>query len=132
MNERGKIINRERAKQLNDFTGLRFGNITPTDIDAAIEYHNQAYVIIEAKVQGNDLPSGQEIALVRMCDDLQFRKPTILIVANHNTPVDTDVDLSTARVAKVRYKGKWIIRDTTVRELVEKFLSNIDKPNAPH
>ena len=34
--DRGKIRNRECAGQLKDFSGLRFGKITPTDIDGFV------------------------------------------------------------------------------------------------
>ena len=38
---RGATTYKERAKQGRDFTGLRYGNITPTDIDGLIEYHGK-------------------------------------------------------------------------------------------
>ena len=82
--KRGAVHTRGRALQERDFTGLRFGNITPTDIDGLIEYHNERYVIIEAKFGNNNMDFGQELALTRLCDDLG--KPSILVIAKHNTP----------------------------------------------
>jgi len=46
---KGVIHAPQRATQLRDYSGLLFGNITPTDIDGLIEYKNIGYVIIELK-----------------------------------------------------------------------------------
>ena len=46
---RGAIMHAERAKQLNDFNGLQYGNITPTDIDGVIDYKDRAMVFLEIK-----------------------------------------------------------------------------------
>ena len=44
---RGTIQNRERARQIIDFHGLRLdGKITPTDSDGEIEYHDKAWVFM--------------------------------------------------------------------------------------
>jgi len=40
---RGKIEHRDRARQIRDFSNLRYGNITPTDIDGLIEYQNKCF-----------------------------------------------------------------------------------------
>lgn len=127
MNERGQIKYRERAGQLRDFSGLLFGKITPTDIDGLIEYHNKAYVIIETKVDGAKVPYGQRLALERLCDDLQATgKPTMLLIATHNTPCQLDIDVSLAIVDSMRYKKKWYKSSVTVRAMIERFLDNID------
>ena len=52
MDKRGKIGNRRRALQIRDFTGLRWGNITPTDIDALIDFGDKVFVFIEVKKKG--------------------------------------------------------------------------------
>lgn len=41
---RGKIQNEEFARRIIDFSGMRYGNITPTDIDGVIEYHDTRVV----------------------------------------------------------------------------------------
>jgi hypothetical protein len=127
MSERGEIDNRERAKQLRNFGGLRYGNITPTDIDGLIEYKNIAYVIIETKFGDTQLPLGQSIALERLCDDLQNYKHTILIISKHNHPVNEDIDLANSIVVKYRWMKKWIDMcnsSYTVRKLVDWFLES--------
>ena len=125
---RDEIKNRERARQLISFKGLCWGSITPTDIDMFIEYHNKAYIIGEAKLFNADIPNGQMLALVRQCDDLQKVKPTYLIIARHNTPIDQDVDFANCIVEKFRHDGKWISmvddksKNWTVKQLLSVFI----------
>ena len=123
---RGKIRNREYATQVRDFSGLRFGNITPTDIDGLIEYHGKGYVFIETKHAEAELPFGQRLALERICDDLQKVKPTLIIVASHDT--DGDIDVAETTVTEIRFKGKWRQRDGTTRQLIESFIRHLDNP----
>jgi hypothetical protein len=37
------INSREQIKIVNDFSGLRFGSISPTDIDGMIDFQNKAF-----------------------------------------------------------------------------------------
>lgn len=57
------IRNRFRAKQLIDFGGLQYEQITPTDIDGLIEYRNIAYIIYEFKYADAEMPFGQRLAI---------------------------------------------------------------------
>lgn len=126
-NDRGAIINRNRAKQLRDFSGLRFGTITPTDIDGLIEYHNQAYVLIETKYGKAPMPYGQRLALERLTDDLEKSgKPTLCIISSHlEHNYEKDIDTAHTQVTEYRLKKEWITIDTdlkiTVRKLIELF-----------
>ena len=111
---RGKIRYREKAKQLRDFTGLCFGSITPTDIDAFLEFGNVLFIIIEAKSSGAELPYGQKLALERLCDAIQdtenpnkARRQAYILIVQHSTETDQDVDYGAAIVTSVRYKYKW-------------------------
>lgn len=123
---RGEINNRKKAQQIRDFSGLRFGTITPTDIDGVIEYKSSGYVIIETKTGNTPLPKGQYKALVRMCDDLGDKKPTLLIIARHETPVEKDIDVALCKVDSYRYKQAWHNAETTVRALIDKFLLKLE------
>ena len=78
---RGKIINRDRRKQIIDFSGMRLKHkITPTDMDciisieptsatAMIEYRNLGYVFIETKYNDAKLPFGLTTAGRSACRD---------------------------------------------------------------
>jgi hypothetical protein len=125
---RGKITHRDRARQIKDFSKLRYGKITPTDIDGFIEYKNKAYVIFEIKLSGKDLPRGQRIALERMADDLaKVKQNTICFVAEHNAEVSKDIQAHNAIVSEYRWESKWIksSKRTTLKQAIDLFLSKI-------
>jgi hypothetical protein len=48
------IQNVGRKQQINDFSELRFGNITPTDMDGCIECKDKAYIFIEIKYMNKE------------------------------------------------------------------------------
>jgi len=104
---RGKAHTPSRSTQARDFSGLRYGKITPTDLDAMIEYKDSGWVLIEVKADENEMPFGQKLALERLCDDLEKTKPTLLIVAKHHNSIDEDIDFAGATVTAYRYKGSW-------------------------
>jgi len=127
---RGTIISPDRARQIRDFSGLCFGTITPTDIDGLIEYHDMAYILIELKLVGTELPHGQKLALERLTDDLRRTKPAICIIAEHNTiNPDEPIDAASAIVIQYRqHKARW--REPhelyTVREMIKGFLALLE------
>jgi len=128
---RGLIINRERARQLIDFSGLRYDNITPTDSDAIIDWHNKAWVITEWKYLEAELPFGQRLAFERLTDDLERSgKPTLFMIAAHDVyDCDKDVDSANTPVREYRFKGKWYVFEAsliiTVKEMTDIFLNNL-------
>ena len=108
MSERGVIRNRAAAQQLRDFSGLRFGRITPTDIDAYLEFGGRLFVFVEAKYGGSPLPYGQQLALERLVDAIHnppIRYATALVVS-HDTQ-GADVNFSETRVRRFRWDGAW-------------------------
>ena len=121
---RGVVFNEDRARQIRDFSGMKYGTKTPTDIDGLIEDGSKCYVFFETKCKGTELPDGQEKALIRLVDDLGKIKPTILIIAEHETKPEENIDVANTVVVKVRYKSKWRFPKTTVttRHLADWFL----------
>lgn len=126
MFERGVIRNRQFASQLRDFSGLRFGKITPTDIDAAVEFGGRLFVFVEAKFGLGTMPYGQRLCLERICDAIH-RPPTryaCVLVANHNEAAG-DVDFGASRVVRYRWGGIWrqeFRKDVTVRFAIDKMV----------
>ena len=123
--QKGQIIFCDRARQIKDFSGLLFGNITPTDIDGLIEYHGRAYVIIELKFNDRQVPFGQKLALERLTDDLEKAgKQSLCIIAKHNTINPRDaIDVANATVSEYRFRLQWRNDNTgTVKNLVKRFL----------
>ena len=123
--DRGKIRNREYAKQLKDFSGLRFGNITPTDIDGFVDFKNKAFVIFEIKHHNTPLPYGQRLGYERLADACERAGiRTLVIIASHDIDAPHDIDVAVLPVAQVRFRGEWKVPDIphTVRTAFDAFL----------
>lgn len=127
MEQRGKIINRARAGQIKDFSGLRYKNITPTDIDGLLDFANKVFIFFELKCEGTTLLTGQRLALERLTDNLEKAgKHSLTIVATHNTDPDEDIGVATCRVVEWRYNQKWVKpkeKKYTVKQLIDLFLT---------
>lgn len=105
---RGLIQYRERAKQLIQWGSVRLPkNITPSDIDGLIEYHDKIFIFYEVKGEGVDMPRGQEVALKRTVDALsEARKYAILFVCEHGVPnPEDDIDGADTIVRSVYVGG---------------------------
>lgn len=118
---RGKIQNRKLAIQINDFSGLRFNNITPTDIDGFIEYKGKLFIFIEVKLESAKIPFGQKLALERVAGSCN--KPSIVIIGRHKN-TEGDIEVGSCIVSEVRLKNKWIntSKKPTVKEVIEWFV----------
>ncbi len=122
---RGRIQERDRARQIIDFSGLKFGKITPTDIDGLIEYHNQAVIFMEFKYFCAPLPHGQQLALTRLVDNSQRagKEAILLICEHHVSDCDSDIIASDAIVREFYYRAKWYHDGkTTVFDKIQRFL----------
>ena len=121
---------RERAKQLIDFDGIfDEGKLSATDIDGFIEYHNECYIFTEIKGKGKSLPYGQRLAFERLADDLSKVKPTIVIVAEHDTEdTETDIVFKDTIVREFRYKGQWLHPETevTTKQAIKAFIKKVE------
>lgn len=126
MAQRGKIINRERAKQLRDYSGLKYGKITPTDIDGFIDFGNKAFVFLELKLEGTKLPYGQRLALERIGDTIEEAgKECLVVVAEHNTSLNRDIDVANCKVILKRQNKQWfqsVNSQISVKEIIDDFL----------
>ena len=143
MIQRGRIYNRERAKQQRDFRAMLFpdkdGNmmITPTDIDMAIEMHGKLFIFAETKYSPAPIenlfdvvPFGQRLALERMISSLTV--PAICFVSRHNTPVEQDIDMAETIVEwaycnKFRGPNKWTnLAPIRLIDVSNKFIATIN------
>lgn len=113
----GTLIYKHRAKQLLLYDGMRYGSITPTDIDGLIDYHNRITVFFEVKTKGVPMPYGQRVALSRMLEDARKAgKHGIAIVAEHEV-YDTNKDV--------------LLKDCQVREVCTTEEPNWRPPKFP-
>jgi hypothetical protein len=127
---RGAVTYKARAKQERDFTGLRYENITPTDIDGLIEYQDKCYVFYEAKHENAPTMSvGQRLAFERLIDDLQKAKPTLLIMFEHNFPAEKAIDFAVCDVKSYRFEGVWKhpAKPVSVKRMSDKFIERFGK-----
>jgi hypothetical protein len=112
MVEKGKIQNRERAKQLRDYTGLRWNNITPTDIDGFIDFQGRFFIYFELKSKGKDISTGQKIAFENIIKNA--KEKTFVIIGEHNQKeCDNDINAADCNVVKFicnlkTLNNKWI------------------------
>lgn len=135
MHERGEIHSPDRARQLRDFSGLRFGNITPTDIDGLIEYHDKAYILIETKLKGNQLEIGQRLALERITDTLGRVKRSICLIAEHeHYDVKENINVANSIIVEIRYNNKWQYPKEliTTFEQIARFINYIEPMGVPY
>ena len=101
------IRNSNQTKQGLDFTGVENGKIHPTDIDAVLEFDNEALVLIEVKRINNNIPIGQRLVLERICDSWHTDKSIVLFVT-HNFKNDlVDIPLVECIVKKYYINGNW-------------------------
>ena len=134
MSERGEINNRERAKQLRDFSGLRFPDgITPTDVDGflpcgfqgLLDFKNKLFIFLEFKYRNVELRPGQRWAFERVCDAIKDI-PVYFIVAKHEVDdCGKDIPADKCVVVEYRFKGEWHTphkKEWTVKEFIDKAL----------
>ena len=125
---RGEIQNRERAKQLRDFTGLKWGNITPTDIDGFVEFRDKLHVYMEFKVSDTKLQEGQRKALERACDAATTpERQAVALILEHDTPPEQDIDCAACPVREYRYQREWRepVNPITCKEAIDVLLGKV-------
>lgn len=97
MINRGVIRCRDHSTQVIDYSGLRYGKITPTNIDGGVDFGGKAFVYLEYKYGDAPLPRGQELHLERLIANL--RVPALAIVATHDEGPGEPCPLCGAREA---------------------------------
>jgi hypothetical protein len=121
--KRGDIYYLERYKQLIDYSAIRYGYITPTDIDGAIEYKDNCWVFYEFKHKSAPkMSEGQRLAFERLTKDIQ--KPSLYLFAYHDKPPQEKINASGLPVVCYLFNGEWGIpkKPISVKEATDKFL----------
>ena len=72
------------------------------------------------------MPYGQRLAMERLADSCAKDKPTIFIVATHDT--EGDIDFANCIVTEYRQDGKWvkIEKQFTIKEFTTKFINTVE------
>lgn len=126
MEQRGQIVNRRRAQQIRDFSGLIYKDkITPTDIDGFLDFGDKAFVFFELKCVGIPLTYGQRLALERLNNSaLKAGRRVLTLIAEHGTSADEDIDVANCIVTESIQSNGWkqATQGLTVRKAVNIFL----------
>lgn len=125
MTERGEIDNRGRSRQIRNYAGIRYGKITPTDIDGFFEIRDRVFVFFELKYEDAKMKRGQEVALERLVDTIIEPRKAILLIAKHNHPVNEDIDAANCKVVRYRWRGKWrpAKEGSTLKQMADRFVN---------
>ncbi len=134
MGERGVIRNREAKRQIVDMSGLRYGKITPTDLDAFLDFGNRLFVFVECKYMNAPLSYGQRLAIERLVDACHMppQRYAVAFVVEHNGG-EADIDFAGTTVRQYRWDGKWLapkIDGSSLREGVDAFRDRCLSGNA--
>ena len=124
------IRNPKQVKQVIDFTGVQNGKIHPSDIDAVLEFNNDALILIEVKRKYNKIPTGQRLLLERINDSWHNQNKAIVLKVTHTYKDDTkDIPLEECYVEVCYYKGIWSERTGPLIDVLNKLgkLWNIKK-----
>lgn len=120
-----EIRNVSFIRKRADFSGLRFGNIRPTDIDGAIEFEGRCCVFMETKHGMVDIPTGQRLFLERVCD--KWGVGGIVLIMNKAQGGGTALtyNIASLPVVEFRHAGKWrsVEGRNTCLQWVERFAS---------
>lgn len=106
-NTKPLIRNSNQVKQAIDFSGIQNGRIHPSDIDAVLEFDNEALILIEVKREGNTIPTGQRLLLERLCNSWRTEKSIVLFVTHSFTDDKKDIPLKECCVSGAYYDMKW-------------------------
>lgn len=123
---RGKIHNRERGKQIIDYSGMRKDNITPTDIDGYLEKGDKIFILYEYKLPDVEMPRGQRLALMRMINGLsKAGKSAVLFLCRHEQyDPNKDIAGDLAIVDGIYLNNRWYKGNGyTVKELTDRFIN---------
>ena len=127
---RGKIRYPNRYKQFVDWSGVRVGNITPTDIDGFFEYHDEAFLFYELKLEGAPFEYGQKTAFMRLVDSLvESKRYAVLFYCEHSVHDASKTIYAADSVVMEIYLGEkhgWIKRgDITAAQATGMFMEYV-------
>lgn len=125
-NKKQGIQNRSRARQIIDFSGIKYGNITPTDIDGGFEKQNEVFVFFEMKYGDAEMPTGQKLFLTRLVDICDTAgKKAVLFLCHHNVwNTEKDVIAAESTVTDIYFRGRWSkAKGETLKVMTDRFMA---------
>jgi hypothetical protein len=95
------IRNSNQVRQAIDFTGIQNGNIWPSDIDAVLEFNNEALILFEVKREGNPLTVGQRLLLERIADSWPTKKVVVIFATHNDRDTSANIILANCKNTKL-------------------------------
>lgn len=103
------IKNRNKVKQVIDFTGIQNGKLHPSDIDAVLEFDNKVLILIEVKRKFKSIPTGQRLLLERISDSWHDNEKSIVLKVEHECDNENiNIPLEDCKITRVYYKKHWV------------------------
>ena len=110
------IRNVDHIKQPIDFTGLQNGKLHPSDIDAVLEFNNEAIIFMELKdVKSSGIPTGQRLLLERLVDSWHTSKAIAMHIV-HNQLGSDPIHLHLCDVMSYYMDGEWYNTHKNVKD----------------
>ena len=131
---RGTFKNKKKAKRIHDFRGLRWDNITPTDIDLCLDFQDTSFVFGEGKTRGASWEHGQRLALTRVVDACAKGGRRAVLLLWEDPPGYDDVVVKNQIVKESYRNEKWNCHgyvDLTMKQAIDKFLNEAGKIKTP-
>ncbi len=121
----GKIRYPGRAFQHIDFSGIKYGNATPSNVDGVLELDGKLFVILEYKHDSAQAMSkGQRMMIERITDGLDSGgKYSIAVIGTHSSPIGQEIDGANSRAVEIRWKGEWKAmtgKNFTVKDCIDR------------
>lgn len=101
------IRNANQIKQVIDFTKVQNGKIHPSDIDAVLEFNNEALILIEVKRNNCWIPTGQRLVLERIADSWHTHKAIVLHVVHSFKEDNKNIPLHLCKVKQYYFNKEW-------------------------
>jgi hypothetical protein len=106
--DRGAIRSPRFASRPRSFAGLRFGNITPTDIDCSVDFQGDRFVFVEGKTCGAPFDDGQRRHLEYLVKGLRSGGKKAFAVVIEYPRGEDEVDYGSCLVWKWFYGDAWL------------------------
>ena len=121
-----EIAHMDRASQIISFDGLERGNCSFTDLDGVCEINNEHLVIVEAKMEGKEIPIAQRLLMERLTDWAPI--DGVSFVVEHDTNAGEIVRLADCLVREFRLSKKdWVKVIQPKRKPLGTYLVTLEK-----
>ena len=105
--KRGIIRDPEKYLRIKDMSGLRWGDITPGDLDCFVEFGGTLFVFMEIKYGHSNMKTGQRLGYERLCDALESAgRTSAVLVAVDRLGIDP-IDVASLPVERYRFHKEW-------------------------